>query len=271
MSEATIVATNIIRLTQMSPAALLGEPTNCYLVRTTIGALVVDPATPDPDALEQIETIAGEMGGFGGIAVTHGHADHTAGVAALWQRQGGWVATHPELIGKIHGVDDGAYRRIREGNRLAGLYVLETPGHKRDHVTLWRTHDGVMLVGDVVAGDGTTIINPPEGELGPYLETLRRLRDFDPQLLLPGHGPVVEEPIEALNWLIEHRMERERTLLKALDEEPQTIHQLVAHVYTDVDESLWGLAERSLLAHLIKLEREERAQQTDNGWRQVTA
>lgn len=269
MSEATDVATNILRLTQMSPAALLGEPTNCYLVRTNIGALVVDPASPSSAELDQIEAIAGEMGGFGGIVVTHGHADHTAGVAALWQRQGGWVATHPELMGKITGIDDGAYRRIREGNRLAGLHVLETPGHKRDHVTLWRTNDGVMLVGDVVAGEGTTIINPPEGELGPYLETLRRLRDLAPKLLLPGHGPVVEEPVEALDWLIEHRMERERTLLEALDEKPQTIHQLVAQVYTDVDESLWGLAERSLLAHLIKLEHEERVRQTDSGWQLV--
>lgn len=253
----------------MSPSALLGEPTNCYLVRTNIGALVVDLANPSQEALDQIETIAGEMGGFGGIVVTHGHADHTAGVAALWQRQGGWVATHPELIGKIAGIDDGAYRRIREGNRLAGLHVLETPGHKRDHVTLWRKQDGVMIVGDVVAGEGTTIINPPEGELGPYLETLRRLRDLEPNLLLPGHGPVVEAPAEALDWLIEHRLERERALLEALDEEPQTIHELVAQVYTDVDESLWGLAERSLLAHLIKLEQEDHVRQTDSGWRLV--
>lgn len=269
MTEPTHVAPGIVRLSLTSPAALLGEPTNCYLVRSPIGALVVDPASPDSATLDTIETIADEMGGVGGIVVTHGHADHTAGVTALWRRVGGWVAVHPELADGIAGVDESAYRPIRDGNQLAGLHVLETPGHKRDHVILWRKQDDVMLVGDVVAGEGTTIINPPEGELGPYLGTLRRLRDLQPTLMLPGHGPAVEAPIDALEWLIEHRLERERAILDALADEPQTLHELVPQVYTDVDSSLWGLAERSLLAHLIKLEDEDRARKVNGGWQRL--
>lgn len=271
MGEPTVVAPGILRLSIESPAALLGEPTNCYLISTPLGALVVDPASPEPAVLEEIEGVAEEMGGIGGIAVTHGHADHTAGVAPLWRRHGGWVATHPELIGRISGLPEEAYRRIREGNRLAGLHVLETPGHKRDHVTFWRTDASgrrIMVVGDVVAGEGTTIINPPEGDLAAYLETLRRLLAMAPSMLLPGHGPAVDAPAQALEWLIDHRLERERALLAVLGPEPQPLRELVRQVYTDVDSARWGLAERSLLAHLLKLQAEGRARETEEGWKQ---
>ncbi len=260
------VAAGVVRLSLLSRVALLGEPTNTYIMATLLGGIVVDPASHSPEAIEAVEGILQEVGGLAGILVTHGHADHWEGVVPLWERYGGWVAVHPRLVGRIPDIPEAAYRPLREGDLLAGWTVLETPGHTRDHIVLWRKSDGVMLVGDVVAGIGTTVISPPEGDMAAYLETLHRLKALRPRALLPGHGPPISDAVTALEALIQHRLEREQAVLAALDEVPRSVRELVPRVYTDVPEERWGLAEHSLLAHLIKLEAEGRALRHPLGW-----
>ncbi len=255
-----------MRLAALSRVALFGEPTNCYVVAAELGGLVVDPGSDGADFIAAVEEVVAELGGLAGIVVTHGHRDHWEGVARLWERHGGWVATHPALVGRLAGIPASAHRRVREGHVLAGWRVLDVPGHTRDHIALWRPADGVMLVGDVVAGEGTTVISPPDGEMAAYLATLRRLRDLTPRLLLPGHGPPVHRPRDALEALIRHRLTREQAVLDALDERPRAVEELVARVYADVPAERWWLAERSLLAHLLKLEAEGRAVRLKGGW-----
>lgn len=260
------VAAGVVRLSLVSQAALLGEPTNTYIAATIMGGVVVDPASRSPEAIEAIENIMREVGGLAGIVVTHGHADHWEGVVPLWERHGGWVAAHPRLVGRIPDIPKSAYRLLREGDILGGWTVLETPGHTWDHIVLWRKSDGVMLVGDVAAGVGTTIISPPEGDMAVYLETLRRLKQLHPRVLLPGHGPPLSNAVAALEALIQHRLAREQAVLAALDETPRSVRELVPRVYADVPPERWPLAEHSLLAHLIKLEAEGRAARHLGGW-----
>ncbi|MDQ7028514.1 MAG: MBL fold metallo-hydrolase [Ardenticatenia bacterium] len=260
------VAPGVVRLATMSRSALFGEPTNCYVVATELGGLVVDPGSDDEEFVGAVEAVVAELGGMAGMVVTHGHRDHWEGVARLWERHGGWVATHPALVGRLAGIPPTTHRLVREDHVLAGWRVLEVPGHTRDHIALWRPRDGVMLVGDVVAGRGTTVISPPDGEMTAYLATLRRLRDLGPRLLLPGHGPPVARPREALEALIRHRLAREEAVWAALDTRPRPLEELVACVYADVPAERWWLAEHSLLAHLLKLEAEGRAVRLEGGW-----
>lgn len=99
-----------------------------------------------------------------------------------------------------------------------------------------------------------------------YLETLHRLKALRPRVLLPGHGPPILNAVKAIEKLIQHRLERERAVLAVLDEIPRSVRELVTRVYTDVPEERWGLAEHSLLAHLLKLEAEGRAVRHPLGW-----
>lgn len=269
------IAAGIWRLPQTSPQALLGADTNCYVIQEGEGAVVVDPPSPAPDAVAVIEELLASRGAaLAGIIVTHGHIDHIAGVAALYRARGqrGWIAGHERVrsvlvtVPGMPSLESPPWRPLAEGDRLAGFEVLETPGHKGDHLCLWRAADGLLIAGDTVAGEGTVIIVPPDGDMADYLATLYRLRDLAPRLIAPGHGPMVRDPAALLDYYISHRLQREASLLKALTDEPQPLPALVARVYTDLSPSLYGLAEHSLLAHLIKLEREGRAVEQPQGW-----
>ncbi|HKJ19055.1 MAG TPA: hypothetical protein VJ993_00210, partial [Woeseiaceae bacterium] len=112
-----------------------------------------------------------------------------------------------------------------------------------------------VFTGDHVIDGTTVVINPPEGNMKQYIESLRRLRSMGCAALAPGHGEVIHDPERAIDWIIEHRLEREARVVAALKANPDiTTRELVPHVYKDADTKLYGLAERSLLAHLIKLE-----------------
>lgn len=262
-------------LPQASPHALLGADTNCYVIRTEEGVIVVDPATPAAEVLGEIGALlrSWELP-LAGIVITHGHIDHMAGVAALYRQYGqrGWIGGRQglrEALSTVPGLpqmESPPWRPLRAGDRVAGFEVLETPGHKGDHLCLWRADDGLLIAGDTVAGEGTVVIVPPDGDMADYLATLERLRDLQPRLIAPGHGPVIREPDALLDYYITHRLQREASVLAALNDQPQALQSLVARVYTDVSPSIYGLAEHSLLAHLIKLQREGRAEERVQGW-----
>ena len=116
--------------------------------------------------------------------------------------------------------------------------------------------------------DGSTVvINPPDGDMTAYIDSLRRARVMGCESLLPGHGDRIDDPVRVINWIIEHRLEREAKVLAALKGKPDsTPAELVPGVYRDVAEHLFGLAERSLLAHLLKLEEDGVARQVDGRW-----
>jgi glyoxylase-like metal-dependent hydrolase (beta-lactamase superfamily II) len=143
--------------------------------------------------------------------------------------------------------------------------VLHTPGHTPDHVVLHDAGAGALFTGDMVLGRGTSIVDPPEGEMAAYLRSLEAMAALRPSVLYPGHGPTVWDARAKLREYAEHRAARERQVLDALAGGPRSPEELVSAIYTDVPTELHPLAARSVLAHLLKLQHEGRVAREGRG------
>jgi glyoxylase-like metal-dependent hydrolase (beta-lactamase superfamily II) len=244
-----------------NPSLMTGPGTNTFVIGGLAvggaGAIVViDPGPDIPAHLARVAEVAREHGPLQAILITHGHPDHVEGAAALrrltgapvlaWSREGSPEADFLLADEQVLGVGE---RRLR---------VLHTPGHRFDHLCFLLEDAEAVFAGDLVAGVGTVVIIPPEGDLLDYLASLQRLRDLHPRQLLPAHGPPIEDPDVLLAEYLAHRAERERQVLAGLAGGPVTVAALVAEIYADVDPGLHGMAAHSVLAHLLKLEREGR-------------
>ncbi len=150
------------------------------------------------------------------------------------------------------------------------LEAVHTPGHASNHLCYRLTSRNWLFTGDHVIDGSTVVINPPDGNMQHYIESLQRIRSMGCDALAPGHGGVIEDPERVIDWIIAHRLEREARVMVAVNAHPNhTAHDLVPHVYSDVEPKLYGWAERSLLAHLQKLEAEGRAVQDLGRWRAI--
>jgi glyoxylase-like metal-dependent hydrolase (beta-lactamase superfamily II) len=210
------------------------EGTNTYLFGSD-PCLVIDPGPADESHIEAICTSAAERGGIGGVLLTHRHEDHAAGASLLGAKP----------------------IEITDGEGHGPLTALATPGHASDHLCFLT--DGVCFSGDLVLGEGFSIVPPDAGSLTAYLDSLRRLQELDLELICPGHGPWVTNPAAKLEEYVEHRMMRERRLLAALERGERSRAALLAEVWDDVPEQLRPAAAMVMDAHLQKLEAEGRA------------
>jgi glyoxylase-like metal-dependent hydrolase (beta-lactamase superfamily II) len=244
-----------------NPSLMTGPGTNTFVVGGAGASVVIDPGPDIPAHLARVAEAAREHGPLQAILITHGHPDHIAGAAALrtltgapvlaWSREGSPVA---DILLADEQVLPVGSRRPQDRR----LRVLHTPGHRFDHVCFLLEDAQAIFAGDLVAGVGTVVIIPPEGDLLDYLASLQRLRELRPRQLLPAHGPPIENPDALLSEYLAHRAERERQVLAGLAAGPATVGALVAGIYADVDPGLHGMAAHSVLAHLLKLEREGR-------------
>ena len=147
---------------------------------------------------------------------------------------------------------------------------MHTPGHASNHVCYRHAAMNWLFTGDHVIDGSTVVINPPDGNMGHYLESLQRVRDLDCAALAPGHGEIVTDPQRVIDWIIEHRLQREAKVVAAMRASPNaTIRELVPDVYKDVPTKLFGWAERSLLAHALKLEADGLAASKLGRWRLI--
>jgi glyoxylase-like metal-dependent hydrolase (beta-lactamase superfamily II) len=226
------------------------EGTNTWIVGRE-PALVIDPG---PDDRGHLGEVAGRAGRVAAILLTHHHPDHAPGAAALASMTGANVMALRPVAGE---------GRLRDGETIeAGgvrLAVVSTPGHTQDHVTFHEPDLRALFTGDAVLGRGTSVIDPPEGDLSAYLRSLERMVALRPSVLYPGHGPAVWSAMDKLTEYVRHRQERERQVLEGLEGGARTPGELVPAIYADYPAELHPLAERSVLAHLLKLEREGRA------------
>ena len=258
---------SVVRIPMLAPTIPPATRINTFVITTERGYWIVDPGSPHPEELERLLTTVDQLplgrGHFRAYVVTHHHRDHWGGLERLLALMPApVVAKEPKRLGLT--VELLGLQRLRRD--LEGFLVELAPGHAADHIVVL-TPERDLIAGDVVAGEGTVVIDPPDGHLGDYLSTLRSLLALEPRRVFPAHGHTVEDGAAKLQEYIDHRLEREAQVihwLKALA--PAMPADLVPHIYGDVPLFLHPLAARSVLAHLIKLEEEGRARNKDGTW-----
>jgi glyoxylase-like metal-dependent hydrolase (beta-lactamase superfamily II) len=241
-----------------NPHPMTLEGTNTWLLRApgADAAIVVDPGPDDPRHLAAVVVAAGEVRS---ILLTHGHPDHSDGARALHERTGAPV----RALDPAHRLGD---EGLAEGDVVATagveVRVWSTPGHTADSLSfLLMAHDdgpAAVLTGDTVLGRGTTVVAHPDGDLGDYLASLRRLQALGGSTLLPGHGPELPDAADAAQAYLAHREQRLAQVRAAVEQlgGQVTPRGIVEIVYADVDPVLWPAAELSVRAQLAYLRAE---------------
>jgi glyoxylase-like metal-dependent hydrolase (beta-lactamase superfamily II) len=224
-----------------NPGPMTLDGTNTWVLRApgAESALVVDPG---PLIESHLAAIA-EHAPVAAILITHGHPDHVEGAASLAAR----LAGAPIVTGPV------------EAGGLT-IEVLDTPGHTSDSVCFLAGAGGTKAIftGDTVLGRGTTVVAHPDGNLGDYLDSLRRLVQVGPVPVLPGHGPPLADCTAAARFYLEHRLARLDQVRAAVAAGATAAPDVVAVVYADVDRSLWWAAELSVRAQLAYLAEPDR-------------
>ena len=266
------VENGIRRILAPNASPMTHYGTNSYLIGEAEVA-VVDPGPADSHHIEALIQAAGGENKISHIVVTHAHVDHSLGVAELSARTGAPVyAFGPADRGQsdlmkrlvVEGMHSGGEGidsafmpdvQLEDGDRIVGkewvLDVIWTPGHIGNHVCL--AMGDVVLTGDHVMQWATSIVSPPDGDVGAFLNSCQKLLQRSNRLFLPGHGENVLEPHERTQWLVDHRKERESQILSVLEMGHQTPMDIVEKIYVDIPKALFGAAERNVFAHLIDL------------------
>lgn len=254
-----------------NPSALTGTGTNTWIVGTT-GLVVIDPGPDDPAHLAAILAAVGRGQRITDIVVTHAHLDHsalaprlaaataapvhafgtaTSGRSALMEALAPGMPTHGEGLDLGFAPD----LQLTDGATLSGpdwtLRAIHTPGHLGGHLCL--ALGDTLFSGDHVMGWSTTIVSPPDGDMGAYMASLDRLTRESWHRFLPGHGEDIATPSRRLSDLIDHRHLREAQILAALSAGPASVATLTSRIYTEIPPHLIPAAERNVLAHLIDL------------------
>jgi glyoxylase-like metal-dependent hydrolase (beta-lactamase superfamily II) len=232
-----------------NPGPMTLEGTNTWLLRVPGSArcAVVDPG---PLHEEHLSAVAAAGTTIDLILLTHGHLDHSEGAPRLAELTGAPVLALDRTFGE--------HLPVGEVIDAAGVRVeaIETPGHSGDSVSFYLPDDDAVLTGDTILGRGTTVVAHPDGKLGPYLDSLRRLREFGDAAVLPGHGPELPSAGRVAEAYLEHRAARLDAVRRAHAAGAATPRAVVETVYADVDEALWPAAELSVRAQLEYLQDE---------------
>jgi len=270
------VAPGVRRLLASNPSPFTFTGTQTYV----IGAGEVAVIDPGPDLAEHVEAILAVTGSerIAAILCTHTHRDHSPASRALA------AATAAPIIGcaplaledegpRADAAFDFDYRPDRvlmDGERIEGegwtLEAVATPGHTSNHLCFALAGTGALFTGDHVMGWSTTVVSPPDGDMTDYMASLDLMLGRDDRLYLPAHGPPVDRPHAHVRSLIVHRRMREKQILAQLEAGKGDIPAMVSVMYREIDPRLHPAAGRSVLAHLVDLERRELVREEGERW-----
>ncbi len=267
---------NVTRLTAPNPGAMTGPGTNSYLVGDPhTGYIAIDPGPNDAGHLERLWQAAG--GDIRQIVCTHSHPDHSPGAKPLQTLCSTGPHGLPPILGLASLPTANDYSQFTPGRQLADgerltlqadtaatdashtLRVVYTPGHAANHLCLVLEEDGLLFSGDHILNGSTTVVNPPDGDMTAYLDSLDVLATACQQghisHILPAHGFVLGDALGAIAQLKAHRLKREAKILKVMQAQPEgSMDDWVEKAYDDVPTRLWPVAKRSLLAHVQRLQ-----------------
>ena len=267
---------NVQRLTAPNPGVMTGPGTNSYLVGDpATGFIAIDPGPADAEHLDKLWRAAG--GDIRMIVCTHSHPDHSPGAAPLQALcvQAGRAA--PPILGlpsapTARAASTFTPDRALQNNELLALsgqapdgkithtlQVIHTPGHAANHLCLLLQEDGLLFSGDHILNGSTTVIDPPDGEMTAYLDSLDKLdaacAAHEARFILPAHGHVLGSARDTIAHLKKHRLAREAKVLAVMQADPDgTMDDWVAKAYDDVPPRVWPVAKRSLLAHVERIQ-----------------
>ncbi|HEX9933406.1 MAG TPA: MBL fold metallo-hydrolase [Allosphingosinicella sp.] len=253
------------RILAPNPSPFTFTGTQSYIVGEGEVALI----DPGPDEPRHVAALLAAIDGerVAAILCTHTHRDHSPGSRALAAATGAPIVGCAPLALEDEGprADDAfdfAYRPDRvlaDGEALSGegwsLEAVATPGHTSNHLCFALAGTGLLFTGDHVMGWSTTVVSPPDGDMTDYMASLERLLGRDDRLYFPAHGPSIGDPQDHVRRLVEHRRMRERQILAKLEAGDGDVAKMVADMYRDIDPRLHPAAARSVLAHLVDLER----------------
>ena len=270
---------NVMRLTAPNPGVMTGPGTNSYLVGDpATGFIAIDPGPADAEHLDKLWRAAG--GDIRMIVCTHSHADHSPGAAPLQALCVQTGKARPPVLGlpaapTARAASQFTPDRALQNNELLvleglapegkithTLQVIHTPGHAANHLCLLLVEDALLFSGDHILNGSTTVIDPPDGNMADYLDSLDRLdavcAEHSVEFILPAHGYVLGGPVlgarNAIAKLRAHRLAREAKVLAAMQALPQgSMDDWVRHAYDDVPQRMWPVAQRSLLAHVERI------------------
>lgn len=276
------------RVLAPNPSPYTYTGTQTYIVGTEGSVAVIDPGPAgtgvaghaDTNGSGHVEAILKAVGSarIEAILCTHTHRDHSPAATPLKALTGAPIVGCAPLAL----VDDGPRadtafdpdyapdRVLEDGERLSGpdwtIEAVATPGHTSNHLCYALIESGALFTGDHVMGWSTSVVSPPDGDMGAYMESLQKLYDREDAVYYPAHGPAVENPRQLVRGMLGHRRQREAQIMRLLSERPQAITAMVPIMYKGLDPRLNGAAGRSVLAHLIDLERQGRVACDGETW-----
>jgi glyoxylase-like metal-dependent hydrolase (beta-lactamase superfamily II) len=251
--------------------------TQSFVVGGSGAVAVIDPGPVDDAHLDALlAAVAGRT--VAAILCTHTHRDHSPGAAPLAARTGAAIIGCAALTMDDAGpradaafdVDYRPDRVLHDGEAVAGdgwtLVAVATPGHTSNHLAFALPETGALFSGDHVMGWSTTIVSPPDGDMGDYMASLDKLLGREDRVYYPAHGDAVDNPRRLVRGMLGHRKQREGQIARAIERGVRSVPEMVAGMYSGLDPRLHGAAARSVLAHLIDMEKRGIVRQEDGGW-----
>jgi len=276
------------RVLAPNPSPYTYTGTETYIVGAGSEVAVIDPGPAgtgeaghaDTHGAGHVEAILAAIGAARLVAIccTHTHRDHSPAAIPLKAATGApIIGCAPLVLADTGPRADSAFdptyspdRVLGDGERIAGegwtLEAVATPGHTSNHLCYSLLESGALFTGDHVMGWSTSVVSPPDGDMAAYMASLQKLHDRDDRVYYPAHGPAVDNPRQLVRGMMGHRRQRESQIVRLLEQAPHEIAAMVPRMYKGLDPRLTGAAGRSVLAHLVDLERQGRVVRSGETW-----